>query len=145
MNKKKIELIITAFLVVFLIFFLLNGIKKGKERKSPKVSKRKVESFNLPVKNSFDPLDNKFNQMEWIRDPFKIAVVTLSRAGHSGHLKGIIWDALQPVAIFGDRLLEVGDRIKGFKILEIKNESVILSDGKTIFGLEMGESLEDLR
>ena len=46
-------------------------------------------------------------------------------------LSGILWDADSPSAIVDNRVVRVGDRLGGWRVQEIRQDRVVLSDGET--------------
>lgn len=44
-------------------------------------------------------------------------------------LSGILWDAQRPSAVINNRVVEVGDQLDGWEVVEIQKNQVILSDG----------------
>ena len=61
-----------------------------------------------------------------LRDPFTFG----PREGEAQHpqqtLIGILWDAARPLAIFGEELVAVGDVVAGWRVIEIKQEGVVI-------------------
>ena len=122
MNKKKVELIGTGFLVVILIFTLfanLSKLKPPKRRpKTLEAEKKKITDVSLP---DYGALNKKFNAMSFDRDPFAKIQAALSEVKTAAtFLKGIVWDEEAPSVIFGDEFLKIGQKVQDFKILEIK-------------------------
>ena len=70
----------------------------------------------------------------WGRDPF-----TRSALGQiSGlALSGILWDPSQPIAIINGQMLRVGEEIDGFRVVQIEQDHVGLSDGGQTFSLTL--------
>lgn len=144
MDKKNIKLAVTTFLIVIFFFFVFTGINKGRKENRVKVSKETDKTAYSEKKRDFDFFDSKFNKIEYKRNPFEMVPVKLRGGSRSGCLEGIVWDSSRSTAIFGDRFFKAGDNINGYKILRIKNESVILSNRRVIYELKLGESLKDL-
>ena len=70
-------------------------------------------------------LEEETKDIDFRRDPF----FKSQRGPLSGpSLEGIIWDSKKPIAIINDEILEVGDQIKGYTVIEIRVEEVILRD-----------------
>ena len=53
-------------------------------------------------------------------------------------LNGIAWDEEAPQAIINDRILNVGDRIRGCEVVAIQQRSVTLNEGSQNFELRLG-------
>ena len=51
-------------------------------------------------------------------------------------LNGIIWDAQAPSAVINNRVLNPGDWIDRWRVVEIQRDRVIVSDGQTTRTLE---------
>ncbi len=62
------------------------------------------------------------------RDPFSLGEESASLADLS--LIGILWDESYPQAIINGEIVKAGDNVNNNKVLEIKKDRVILSDGK---------------
>lgn len=143
--KKGIQLIIFAVLLVIVIF-VWTSLGKPKRSKATEISpgsegmtsqvqgasfwgnksvkKRKVSEFKL-----------------WGRSPFNLprGVNTLSGL----NLMGIIWDDISPQAIINDTVVGISDSIEGSKVIDIKRDRVILSDGKSTVELRLWEEKEE--
>ena len=66
-------------------------------------------------------------RLAWARDPF-----TRGQAegeGASLTLSGILWDAHQPLAIINGQMLQVGEEYEGYRVVEITQNRVSLTDG----------------
>ena len=73
--------------------------------------------------------------LEWDRDPF-----TRSAAGDQASeldLSGILWDPSQPMAIINGEMVQVGDELDDYRVLEIGPDHVSLTDGTEAFKLEI--------
>ncbi len=65
--------------------------------------------------------------LRWSRDPF-------IRGGASGQmsglsLSGILWSVKAPMAIINGQMAHVGDELEGYRVLEIRQDRVAVSDG----------------
>ena len=144
MSKKRIEIIITSFLVLILIFVWLNSIKVLKKRMAQKVQfpvaaqsadflKQELIGLGKEVFVKEEKEWNEDASLVWIRCPFcgkrygeqevEEEIVDLA-------VSGIIWDEVRPQAIINGQILAEGDSIGGFSIEKIEKQKVILSDGK---------------
>jgi hypothetical protein len=63
----------------------------------------------------------------WERDPFTGGAAGGSMSGFD--LAGILWDAASPIAMINGEMVRAGDQVEGYKVLEITQSSVLLSDG----------------
>jgi hypothetical protein len=146
LDKKKIELIITGLAVIVLIVHISRLVDKGGS--GQKADTKKVSGEDAPVsaQEKLAELRNYFGQLSWKRDPFKR--VTLERkiiAGDSEFtLSGIIDEGANPRAIIGGKFLTVGDKIDSYAVLRIEKDFVIVSDGRKIYLLRLGDSLDSI-
>lgn len=145
MDKKKIQLIITSFLIIMLFSIISSNLKKSKEetykQRFSKISKKKA-SFKHA---NYSLLSAKFDGMRWGKNPFGPGIVKYEETGRSDSLQGILWDPVSPRVMFRGVLLKIGDNIRDYNILDIRKGSIILSQGKVIYELKVGQSLDSLR
>lgn len=141
MDKKTKEIIITSILGAFMFILLGKNIiaplffsKKYTPPPStkPPLSIADVQKM-IQQKKSFSfsktALLDKYASMEWDRDPFVLKDLEQRRKGLV--LTGIIWTEKTPVAIINDQFVGVGDAIGETKVVDIRNDVVILeSEGK---------------
>ena len=69
----------------------------------------------------------------WSRDPFTRGPAVVGVAGLT--LTGIIWDRTSPLAIINGEVLQPGQEIEGYRLLQIQPDRVWLSDGEQLFQL----------
>ena len=67
------------------------------------------------------------SRLAWGRDPFTGGAAGAEVSGFD--LSGILWDATQPIAVINGQMLRVGDELEGYKVTQIAQDSVLLSDG----------------
>lgn len=72
--------------------------------------------------------------LAWSRDPF-LRGSSASVTGLS--LSGIIWDPSHPLAIINGVPLGIGEEIEGFRVLEILEDRVTLTDNTQTYSLRM--------
>ena len=74
---------------------------------------------------------------EELRDPFTFGArkASVKRIGSPAvSLNGILWDATHPLAIVGDETVAVGDRVAGWKVVEIREDGMAIErDGRREF------------
>ena len=72
------------------------------------------------------------SELSWNRDPF-----TRGRSVAVGGftLSGILWDAQQPIAIINGQMLQVGEELDGYRVAEIAQDRVSLTDGTHTYQL----------
>ena len=70
--------------------------------------------------------------LSWNRDPF-----ARGRTGAVGGftLSGILWDAQQPIAIINGQMLQVGEELDGYRVADIGQDHVSLTDGTHTYQL----------
>lgn len=134
MDKKRIEIIITAILVVVLIFAWSYSFKFLEKR--PESSKTNIVAApgtlnisspsQLPVKE-MDKIDEE--GQGWVRDPFSGKIYFAKEGDVNLVLTGIIWDVKNPQVLINNRILRKGRRIEKYEIVDIQKNKVILSDG----------------
>lgn len=147
MDKKRIEIIATAIMVLILIVAWTNSFKVIRKRGSPvpavvavapQANAVKFDQPQQPAKK--DKPEEVLGQ--WGRDPFSgKTYTTVSRVQGLGDIKieGIIWDKKNPLVMINGRVLKKGDNFKGNVIVDIKENSVILSDGNRDLELKVGK------
>ncbi|HOX55158.1 MAG: hypothetical protein PHI86_06700 [Candidatus Omnitrophica bacterium] len=147
MDKQQKQLIITAGLVLVLLIVWINAlivIKKraSKKRVLPKtvVAEAQKESPK-PAQIIKQPEYPKETNLEWLRCPFSGKFYT----GHKGDaadlkLAGILWDKEKPQAIINNEVVGAGNSIGSYTVVEIRQYSVVLTDGSNVFELKL-ESL----
>ena len=67
------------------------------------------------------------SRLAWGRDPFTGGAAGAEVSGFD--LSGILWDATQPIAVINGQMLRVGDELESYKVTQIAQDSVLLSDG----------------
>ena len=72
------------------------------------------------------------SELSWNRDPF-----TLGRGTGPGGftLSGILWDTQRPIAIINGQMLQVGEELDGYRVAEISQDRVSLTDGAHTYQL----------
>jgi len=158
-KRDKISLTITSVLVVVFIFFANNAyktVRKAKLQKKERVSlqfssEAALDKILNPSKNTFSEdgissflqfssLEKVAQDLELMRDPFRPAPVVKSAGSVSERLilNGIIWDPKDPKAVINNTIVEVGDKINGFEVVEIDELKVIVNDGSGGLVLRLG-------
>ena len=148
MEKRKRDIAILAVLLVVLLAGILKSIffsKKPAKQETPVsqvVSDSMTNSSFLESiqqnEHTLETQESKWNK-DWGRDPF-LAGRAIAVKGLTGFvLSGIIWDEKQPLVIINSRVLKAGDMIEDFLVVEIKQDSVILSKGGQNFEVQLFE------
>jgi len=78
--------------------------------------------------------DAEAKKMTIKRDPLSKITTESSSALF---LNGVAWDDANPQAIINNEILEVGGSVNGNTVVEIKEDRVILSNGKNTFELKI--------
>jgi hypothetical protein len=71
--------------------------------------------------------------LAWGRDPFVAGEA--SGEGSGLELSGILWDPAQPMAIINGQTFHPGEECEGYRVVEITQETVTLTDGTDTFRL----------
>ena len=79
------------------------------------------------------------------RDPFMFGSAsgsTSEAAGVPGPiLIGVLWDAAQPLAVFGEEPVPAGHEVAGWRIAEITPNGVVVERGGQRVSLEPGQTI----
>ena len=70
---------------------------------------------------------DRASRLAWGRDPFTGGSTGAEVSGFD--LAGILWDATQPIAMINGQMLRVGDELEGYRVTQISQDSVSLTDG----------------
>ena len=73
--------------------------------------------------------------LAWGRDPFTRGAATGDGSGLA--LAGILWDPQQPMAIINGRTVQVGAELEGYRVTDITQDRVSVTDGTQIFQLSI--------
>jgi hypothetical protein len=146
MQKKSTQLIVTGTLILILIFATLSSISQVKKTD---IAKNTVPAISLSPQEAVLPaasqtagavsdieavrkLEKESEGLELKRDPFA-PMPKKARSSSSGpSLNGILWDETSPMAIIDAEVVKVGDNVGENTVVEIKPDSVLLSDGTTL-------------
>jgi len=143
MDKNRIQIIITSFLAIIMIFVWINTIKNI--RKKISTNKANVQAYKDTLPALVSPASNKKTDKvdAWVRDPFSGKLYTsVRKQGNTPKtlsLAGIIWDKNKPAALINDKVVGVGDRVGGSTVVSIKNDRVLLNDGTNDFEIKIGQ------
>ncbi len=153
MEKKTTEYIVTAILVIIFIVLLINNLKpkKKKRRRKPvavktAVVEEKVKSLvkkeSSFKKNSSETLSlqKKRAELDWGRDPFYKIIEEKEYHVASLVLKGIsLGRNKKGYAFINNEIVTIGDKIEGFKVVEITRKKVLLKKNDEKFYLVLPE------
>lgn len=108
----------------------------------PRRSKRALAPIPQPTvqnpqRDTVSAQSRQSRYAQWGENPFltehrKAAISTPGATALSDPvLNGILWDSKIPSAIVNGRLVNVGDTLDQWQVLEIQKDRVVLSDGAT--------------
>ncbi|MFH1360213.1 MAG: hypothetical protein ABIJ41_04150 [Candidatus Omnitrophota bacterium] len=127
--KDKIQLGVTAGLVLVLIFVILSAVRGQKSRRPQGF----FQNQNTPAEQSktaglYSRLEEETNNLQINRDPFfKKPQASTQESGLQ--LNGIAWEKGDPKAIINNKIVEIGSEINGHTVVNIKKDRVILNNG----------------
>ncbi len=139
-SKQKIILMVLG-IVLAAVWMRALIVKPVYHRALVPVSSRRA--LPVPASVKIDSTQKPPIQ-EWKRDPF--APFPGAQAPSSGNdnpptvgavsgtdlrLQGILWDAGKPTALINDEMVQPGSVIAGWKVIEIHQDRVLISDGKS--------------
>ena len=139
MDKNRTKIIITAALILVLVFAWANAFKVLAKKSKPKKPKQAPSTSisapsTIPTVTSISKREwSEDKNLEWKRCPFSGISYSRDTSTEDLEISGIIWDELKPRTIINGQILEEGDRIGNLLVEKIEKQKVILSDGtKTI-------------
>lgn len=141
MEKNK-RLIILAILIVVVFFVWARAFKGPSRRRARVLSEAPGLSLEKAIPDAFLPQAvlkrsrGKSAYTMWGRNPFILGRLGAAVASELS-LDGIVWDEESPYAIINDEIVKVGDEIAGNKVIDIKVDSVTLSDGSREYELKL--------
>ncbi|MEW6101242.1 MAG: hypothetical protein AB1481_03000 [Candidatus Omnitrophota bacterium] len=134
MTKKRIEIIVTVALILIFALTLASSLAKIKKRKAVKGGPA-LSSGEL-LAESADKKTVEEADLKWVRCPFSGKVYS-SAGALELKIDGIIWDSENPMASINDTVVRIGEKVSGFEVVDIKKESVTLSDGRKNFEIKL--------
>lgn len=133
MDKKKIILGVLAAVAVFV---WARGLKTHSRRVTrPDIINK--ETIISPSSGAIRKQKSRTIHTNWGRNPFS-AVRSVSGLSSGLQLSGIIFDEQGGYAVLNDQICHIGDTIDGKKIVDIKQDRVILNDGTKDFEVKLG-------
>lgn len=151
MPRKKdiVELIIISVLIFILLLLgmkSLGRIRRAKRIKSaPKsltTTYRKRTSAGETrgqTEGIYKHLEQEAKNLKIKRDPFAFGstISTPETTASDLSLVGILWDKVNPLAIIDDNIVKIGDSVGSNKVVDIRQDRVILNDGINDFELNL--------
>jgi len=127
-------------LIMFLALILLSACEK--KELSPNNNNILIQEESKQISKSIekrDPGENPLSvEMYGRDDPFKQSF-DLTKVIQNEGLTGIVWDEENPIAIMDGEIVSVGDIVGENVVIQIKKQSVILSDGVKEFKIGLLE------
>ena len=134
-KRSKMQIRITAVLIVVLIVISINSIRiikiKAKPEHVPSAALKKgveplMSKFRTTAEKPTMEVVDKYKDMSWGRDPFQLGEGS-SLTGLK--LQGITWHKKGWKAIINGEIVGVGDMVGQNKVIEIKKNNVVVNDG----------------
>ena len=135
MDRDKQSKIILGLVVLVFIVMGLAAILRPRSRESSAPAKTAVQAAMPVAEVSRQRKASSFSG--WGRDPFTMGTSAVELSGGLV-LSGIIWDAKKPYCIINDKVVKTGDEISGYKVVEIRKDSVSVRAGDQIKVLKVG-------
>jgi len=137
-NKKLIVLgaLVAVNILVFFNAFSPTSKKISKVATKTVLQPQEKGEASAPVTLESKSSSSTAHEL-WGRDPFVRKLAPAQSEKES--LEGIIWDEETPMAMINDSVVKVGDNVNGNTVIEIKQDCVILNDGRKNFELKLGE------
>jgi hypothetical protein len=129
-KKDYIEIGMTGVLVVIFLLAVTSAVHKIRKVKRPKVKRAAaavIEETSVEEEQLFRRLAEESKDLVLKRDPFTGVLLVPSQTGAA--LSGILWSQEHPLAIVNDIIVVIGDKVGPNTVVDIKQDSVVLSDG----------------
>ncbi|MBF0618948.1 MAG: hypothetical protein HQL19_02145 [Candidatus Omnitrophica bacterium] len=156
MDKNKKLLIALPFLMTTAVIVLLPNFKRpdtgpvpgGAFRMPSEIFPERKELVALLAEDSSD--HDVIADADWgarapfyagseVKAPLSLPESSLRKLPE---LSGVLWHEEKPCALLNDRAVGIGDRVDGFIVKEIRQDRVILTEGKTDRTILLHNSLE---
>ena len=137
-NRRLIILVAVGCIAALsVIRGIMNFSKDTRSKPDASLGSAPTTSKNAPINLPEGTEMARTKYSSWGRNPFA-AVEAGSRSEASGlSLSGIAWEANRPQAVINGRIVGVGDEVAGSRVVEINQDSVVLSDGSNRFVLKL--------
>ncbi len=140
-RKDLIELGVTGILLAVLISAFVHAAKNpaGRSLAPETVDLSGIGPADAPgAANLYNLLEQEAKSFDLKRDPFTAAPIITEKNTQPGlALTGILWDKIKPLAIIDGEVVKKGDRIADKAVVDIKRDSVILSDGQEFIEIKL--------
>ena len=163
-KKETTQYIITGVMILFLIIVVWKNLSKGAQ-KAQDLRRKTLESSALTGQPAgiadagaagaqdlaqavaaqggtlYKRLEAASDKLVLRRDPFSNSpLMAQARSpGDGASLSGIIWDKIKPVAVINGKIVKIGDSVDNSRIINIKQDRVVLNDGVKDYELKLGE------
>jgi hypothetical protein len=143
MDKKRIEIIVTALLVLVLVVVWINSCNFLSKRKAASVTAplAGASASPLPATVTVSPSVKTpvVDAGTWSRCPFSGKIYSEAEGRQDLNLSGIMWSPKKPLAVINERVVKAGDKIFGSVVIEIRKDKVILNNGSADFELKLSK------
>ena len=152
---KNSKIMILAILSIIAVISIVHGIMApAHPRGRPAAAANTAATQPLPTQapsmqaqsgqvpqdtGSVDRRAKRSQFSAWKRSPFMSANASKTSPVSGLVLSGIVWDKDNPKAVIGDAILTKGSTIKGNKVVDIKRDAVIITDGTNTFELKLAK------
>ncbi len=147
MDTKKRKLIVYIVFVLAAIYGFYN-LKDNFDKKSTELAPA-IQKETIPQTTAIPPNSiniEQYSKLDWGRDPFFKAkgsdpIISNSDNNQTGWiLNGILYDKKSPTAVINKKIVKLGDKINGAKIIKITKTKVVLKDDNSdIFSLHINK------
>ena len=136
-NRKIITLITLGVISVVIFVYGVISPRRNLRRGDmpPGIEHRMDKEIEIVVPVQREAERTKY--VKWGRNPFVLGDVSESTAEFT--LTGVMWNEEKPQAIINNVLVGVGQKVNGSAVVEIRRNSVILSNGIETFELKLAE------
>ena len=139
MIRRQPHVVLAALVGVLVAVYATPGRSPGGEEQAAEAAGQRAAPVQAPSSAAAArPVQRgqqhqRAAQLSWDRDPFTHGGSVGPTGGFT--LTGILWDAQDPIAIINGEMLRVGDQLDGYRVTEIAQDHVSLSDGAQTYQL----------
>ena len=138
-NPRLIILGALSFVALLSVVKGITNLSKGRHAEN----QIKVESpsFSSPAHQNFVKEKNvnpRTAFQVWGRNPFSFEEQGSQEKAPGIFLNGSAWDTKKPQAIINGSIVEAGDEIVGFTVIEIRQNAVVLNNGAANLEIKLG-------
>ncbi|NQU95202.1 MAG: hypothetical protein HQ549_03090 [Candidatus Omnitrophica bacterium] len=133
-NKKLVVLIILGIGAILSLIYGITTPSRGKRSAatSRKPQEAVTQDNTAQHASKIVPTARRAKKTEfttWKRNPFTPTGVP-GTSSSALTLGGIMWQEVSPKAMVSNEIVGIGDKVGGYKVIDIKKDRVVLSDGK---------------